>query len=102
MAFQNITAQQAVKDVENHMGQFGRHYLDWYIGIASDPEKRLFNDHNVKKNGDAWIYRSLSNDAEARRVEQHFISRGCKGGPGGGGVGTKYVYAYRITSSTVE
>ena len=28
----------------------------WYVGIASDPEDRLFGDHNVSKNKDHWAH----------------------------------------------
>lgn len=69
------------------------------MGIAEDPQKRLFNDHNVQKNG-FWIYVPTISDTIARFVEKYFLSKGCDGGDGGGGKNTKYVYAYKITDYT--
>lgn len=96
----NNTAQQAVREVYVYISRSGGAPRGWYVGIASDPRVRLFNDHNVQENGDYWIYRSLNSDTDARKVERYFINCGCKGGPGGGGTDTRYVYAYRVTSST--
>ena len=76
-------------------------YANWYVGVASDPESRLFNDHKVGKYW--WIYKEcLSSDA-ARRVEDYFLNNlGTDGGPGGGDENSTFVYAYHKTSETNE
>ncbi|MBP9013924.1 MAG: hypothetical protein KBG22_09985 [Smithella sp.] len=93
---------QIKQDIENYMRQFGGRYSDWYAGVASDPRKRLFIDHNVDEKNGAWIFRDCGSDAVARNIEDYFLNKGCKGGPGGGDYTTRYVYAYRIGSNTVE
>ena len=59
--------------------------------------------NRVNEQSGAWIYcEALSSDA-AREVEQYFIDQlKTDGGPGGGDRTTRFVYAYRKTSSTVE
>lgn len=97
-----VSESQAIADIDAHIRKNGGVYSAWYCGIASSPRDRLFNDHQVTEKGGAWIYRHLGTDTEARRVEDHFLRKGCKGGCGGGDRGTRYVYAYKITATTVE
>lgn len=95
--------QQIINDFENYIRQKGGGYSAWYCGVASDPKSRLFNDHNVDKNNGAWIHSGdAGNDQTARNVEDYFLKKGCKGGGGGGDGSTRYVYAYKITSTTRE
>ncbi len=96
--------QDIIADIKAYIAKFsGTKYSDWYVGIASDPKQRLFVDHCVNEQSGAWIYcEALSSDA-AREVEQYFIDQlKTDGGPGGGDRTTRFVYAYRKTSSTVE
>ena len=91
---------QVIQDIEKYMGQFGGYYRDWYVGIASDPRKRLFTDHCVREQGDHWIYRDCGTDAAARAVEDYFLRKGCDGGPSGGDYTTKFAYAYHKAAHT--
>jgi hypothetical protein len=95
-----VTVQQAVADIEAHLGKYGGPHRAWYCGVATDPEARLFQDHNVSRTNNAWIYRGLMTDTESRQVEAHFLKKGCDGGPGGGDRTSRYVYAYKKTAST--
>ncbi|MGB0682760.1 MAG: hypothetical protein ACPGOV_08630 [Magnetovibrionaceae bacterium] len=97
------TAQQIVNEIAGHIRNCGGQYRDWYVGIAANPEDRLFSAHRVRKQGDAWIFRPAANENAARQIERHFInSLGTKGGGGGGTSATRFVYAYRIGHHTVE
>jgi hypothetical protein len=96
------TKQQIIQEIAAHVQKCGGSYSQWYSGIAADAEARLFNDHNVDKQRDAWIYRQCASSSEARDIEDYFVQRGMKGGPGGGDSTTKSVYAYKITNSTRE
>lgn len=85
------------------MAQGGGRYSDWYVGIASNPRQRLFNDHNVQENGYGWIFREAFNPESARDVEAHFTDTlGADGDTGGGDNTTKFVYAYKKSSYTRE
>lgn len=92
--------QQIINDIINFMSQWGGAYGDWYIGITSDSEQRLFNDHGVNRANDAWIYRTANTSDDARSIEQYFIGLGCDGGSGGGDNTSRIVYVYKKSSRT--
>ena len=54
-------------------------YSQWYVGVATDPRARLFQDHNVNEQSDAWIYDNCGTDTAARSVEDYFLGKGCDG-----------------------
>ncbi len=95
-----LPANSIIQDINNYISQHGGGYSAWYVGIASDPKDRLFNEHNVDQHNGAWIYKDAGSETEARRIEKHFLSLGCDGGTGGGDYSTRYVYAYKKTYST--
>ncbi|MCX7122741.1 MAG: hypothetical protein NTV32_03595 [Gammaproteobacteria bacterium] len=88
--------------ITQHIGKEGGGLSVWYVGIASNPKKRLFSDHNVCEVNGKWIHHEAASHTVARAAEQYFIDRGSKGGPGGGDEQTKYVYAYKVTAETRE
>lgn len=95
--------QQVASAIDEHIKTRHPHYADWYVGIAANPENRLFVDHNVDKENGYWIYKSAVTSTAARNVERFFIEAlGTDGGGGGGDHTTRYVYAYKKTPSTVE
>jgi len=68
-------------------------YKIWTIGITDDPERRK-TEHDAK--GESTTYwKDWKADTEtiARNVETLFLSRGMKGGTGGGDHPT-YVYVF--------
>lgn len=94
---------QVIKDyIANCDGSYPS-WNKWYVGITSDPRNRLFKDHRVDENKGGWIHDTAENSFIAREVETYFVnSLGTDGGPGGGDHTTRFVYAYRKTSYTVE
>ena len=94
-------AQRIIKEIEEYIAKCGGVYSSWYVGIASNHRTRLFQDHNVSEQNDAWIFRGASSSNEARTIEDYFHNvRHAKGAGGGGDNTTTIVYAYRITPST--
>lgn len=94
------TVPAIIAEVDEYIRQSGGLYSQWYCGIAADPRRRLYIDHNVQERGGLWIYSDAGTDANARAVELHFHQLGCKGSGGGGDRLTRFVYAYRITPTT--
>lgn len=94
--------KKIISEIEAHIKKCGGTYSSWYCGIASKPKERLFEDHNVSEKSGTWVYRDATTDTAARSIEGYFLKKGCKGGDGGGDSQSKYVYAYKITSSTRE
>lgn len=81
-----------ISEINAHAAKSGRVRADWYVGIATDVEKRLFVEHNVDRNG-WWIYRKADSERAAREAEAELLELGYDGGTGGGDC-PKYVYAY--------
>ena len=67
------------------------------MGIASDIQKRLFEDHSV---AGCFIYRKAINATHARSAEQMLLNDGFDGGTGGGDHTTTYVYAFKKLPGT--
>jgi hypothetical protein len=95
-----LTVTQIIQEFNNYIRNNGGSYSRWYVGIASDPRDRIFNDHNVNKDNDAWIFRDCGAETAARKVEKYFLDRGCAGGTGGGDSSTTYAYAYKKNTHT--
>lgn len=94
--------QQVYDEIVAHIGEQKGKYSQWYCGIASDWEDRLFNDHQVPRKGHWRITCQCHNSDDARAVEKALVKLGCDGGPGGGDETTVYVYAYLKGSMTQE
>ncbi|MDD5489629.1 MAG: hypothetical protein PHP25_03045 [Candidatus Moranbacteria bacterium] len=84
-------------DIKGHADSEGSGYGNWYCGIATDPDTRLFNDHNVPKGeGKAWwIKRNAGSSQTARDTEDYLLRLGFDGNPGGGDYSTIHIYAYK-------
>ncbi|HNT97813.1 MAG TPA: hypothetical protein PKK31_06070 [Elusimicrobiales bacterium] len=64
-------------------------YSLWTVGVTED-EARRRTEHGNPEYWRAW---PADSDSIARDVEQHFLDRGMKGGPGGPG-NSKFVYIF--------
>ena len=96
-----MTREDTIREIEKYISENGGEYPDWYIGVTSNPDDRLFNAHRVAKNG-VWIYCPCTNSEIARSIEDYFLGeQGTMGGPGGGDDNATFVYAYKIVDGTV-
>lgn len=91
-----------ISEIESYVSRCGGMYSDWYVGIASDPRSRLFNDHAVSETSGNWIFRQCQSSEDARTVETRFLGLGMRGGTGGGDDSSDHVYSYKITRTTRE
>jgi len=97
------TKEEAKKHLKDYILSNGGNYPDWYTGIASEIEQRLFNDHSVDQKNGLWAWAKCQSADVAREVEDYLINTlGTKGGLGGGDDSSEYVYTYKITSATRE
>ena len=98
-----ITQQEVHDFIYNYIYTNGADFSKWYVGIAEDVKERLFTGHKVDEKNGLWVYSKADTSDDARAVEKYiFDTYKTKGGSGGGGTNTKYVYAYKITSTTIE
>ncbi len=95
--------QRIYNRIVDFIRKCGSPFSKWNVGITSDPEARLFTEHNVSKKNGSWIYEDAETADTARAVEKFIIEEhGTQGGTGGGDELSTYVYAYRITNYTKE
>jgi hypothetical protein len=95
-------SQIIVSKIHDYASSQGYERAHWYVGIASDPEQRLFSDHNVDRDNGRWIYVEAVNNDHAREAERVLLNAGYDGGTGGGDGTTKHVYAFLKTASTIR
>lgn len=67
---------------------------DVYVGITDNCTDRRAQ-HKVP-NGNGWRCWSTPSERISRAAEKELIERGYRGGPGGGGIRSRFVYAYTI------
>jgi hypothetical protein len=89
------------EEINAYMLKSGVRNAGWYVGITADIPGRLFDYHQVSRDG-WWIHGRCTTAAEARALEAAYHRAGCKGAGGGGDSTSVYIYAYIITSTTVE
>ena len=94
--------QEIINNFLNYIQQHDGSWFDWYIGIAENPQERLFTDHNVQEQGGVWIFDQTTSSDQSRAIEKYFLDKGCDGGSGGGSSTSRYVYAYKKTWDTKE
>jgi hypothetical protein len=76
---------------------------DWYVGITSDPDDRLFKEHKVQINSPEYIYDNAGTEENASAVKEYLIgSLGTLGFTGSGNQSEIWIYAYKIGSATVQ
>jgi hypothetical protein len=92
--------QEIVQAFENFFGQHGRYYSEFYVGIATDPVDRLTKGHGVSQSIPHIYWNSPLHTNVVRQIEDLFLKKGAKGGPGGGDNSTCFIYAYKITPNT--
>ena len=78
----------------------GGHHRTWYVGITDNVQGKLFDEHQVHYQNDAWIYRMAASELEAQRVEEYFLEYGLDGRKGSGRPDSRAVYAYRKSMDT--
>ena len=88
------TKTQIIAEIDAYMQSVGGQNKNWYVGIASEPRKRLFEDHNVSEKTGRYIARQALSEQAARDIEAAYHKIGCDGGPGGGDKNTVWVYSY--------
>ncbi|MBI5287976.1 MAG: hypothetical protein HY873_03265 [Chloroflexi bacterium] len=91
-----MTAIAAIVEILQFMRRAGGPKEGWYVGIASNPRRRVFGEHQVIETLTPWIWRDVESVHQARRVESYFLNAvRTDGGPGGGLADSRFVYAYR-------
>lgn len=57
------------------------YYGVWTIGVTDDPARRKDELQAEGRDMALWQHWKADSEAEARRVEKHFLDKGCKPSP---------------------
>lgn len=102
------TAQEIRDEIVDYIVASDIPFSEWYVGTASDPYTRLFNDHNVDKEA-YWIHKDAGSEECARAIGEFIINtyrtKGRMVTAGAGDIKmwdetAQSVYAYPITETT--
>lgn len=83
-----------VMDMLEFVQSEGGHPRMWYVGVTDNAKRKLFVEHQVHYQNDAWIYRTAKSEMEAQQIVEYFLECGLDGRKGSRNPGPM-VYAYR-------
>ena len=86
--------------LQDFMEEHGGTPQEWFAGIASNPEKKLFNHHRVDRKNGAWIYRLAASPDAAREVLDALVATGCETQPDPAEFEGTLVYVYLKSEQT--
>ena len=78
-----------VAEIEYTVDNSGVNYSAWTIGVTDNPSERKTQHGNPA----AWFQWNPDGEKDARRIVDHFLDKGMKGGTGGLG-DANYVYIF--------
>jgi len=99
-----MTKDEIIKKFNAFLHWYGNRKTnkDFYIGVTSNLDDRLFTAHKVKKEDNRYIACYADSEEIAREVEQMGLSQQMQGDTGGGtGDGdVRWVYCYELMDYT--
>jgi hypothetical protein len=70
-----LSVQQIKFEMFGYIKEFDPEFGAWYVGIASDPKRRLQAGHGVDLERDIWLYKQALSFVACRTVQRYFIER---------------------------
>jgi len=67
-----VSVQQAKYELLAYIKEFDATFSNWYVGIADNPKRALFDVHGVRDAQDPWLYKQLLTTRAARTVQSYF------------------------------
>ena len=96
------SVEEIIEKITQQINRSGLPYSSWYVGIASEPKERLFTEHKVSEDG-TWAHVNAGSNEAAKSVQKYLVENlQTEGGSGSDDAAMTHVYAYAITSTTVE
>ena len=98
-----FTEKEIVNNIETFISENGEPD-SFYIGVTSNPKKRLFEDHKVNRdNSNGYIYFQCSHHISARSIKEHFIKNiKIKGNMNKREKSNNFIYVYKISPETIN
>jgi len=70
-----LSVQQIKFEMFGYIKEFAPDFGAWYVGIASDPKRRMQAEHGVDLEKDIWLYKQALSFAACRTVQRYFIEK---------------------------
>ena len=67
------SVQQIKFEILAYIKEFGGEFNEWYVGIAADPKKKMFEEHSVHKEEDIWLYKQALTFAACKTIQDYFL-----------------------------
>lgn len=89
-----------INQIENFIKEQEFEYKDIFCGVASYPKERLFENHKIDMNSNDWAYDYCDDVETARKVQKHFLDKGCKGSNVLPSSSSNSIYIYKMNPNT--
>ncbi|MEM6260717.1 MAG: hypothetical protein AAGI37_20915 [Planctomycetota bacterium] len=77
-----LSVQQLKFQVIAHVKAYGGDFTRWYVGVADDPERALFEKHGVDRERGVWVFRQAMSFRAVENAQTFFIrALGMQGEP---------------------
>ena len=93
---------EITEEIKAHIRTQGGTCGDWYVGVTSDIEQGLFDDHNVPSQNEWYICRQAFTPADAKGIQADLLGLGCDGGMKRRDDAAVFVFAYLKTPVTKQ
>ncbi len=75
---------------------------DYFVGVTSNPNKRVFCEHNLDKDESVYSFFEASSEIEAKKALHKLLKYDMNGFPLNGHIPGRYVYCYFIENASKE
>ena len=75
----SMTEQNTMEAILKYVESKGGTKSLWYVGLAKDPKKAMFKEHNVAEHGSPWFYNFAVDPQEALRIYDKLLMMGFDG-----------------------
>lgn len=97
-----LSVQQIKFEMFGYIKEFDPDFGAWYVGIASDPKRKMQSGHGVDLAEDIWLYKQAQSFTACRNIQSYFIQQLKTDGElvAAGNDDTDCVYLYKKSGRT--
>ncbi|MEI7640551.1 MAG: hypothetical protein WCJ46_03455 [bacterium] len=75
----SMVEKEVIEKIGEYVAKKGGQHREWYLGLAEDPKKAMFQKHNVDKDTDYWFFKFATDAIEAARIQDKMLMSGFDG-----------------------
>ncbi|MBI9066898.1 MAG: hypothetical protein JEZ09_06360 [Salinivirgaceae bacterium] len=98
-----MNSNQIIKNIHSKTNERGYSVpQDYFVGITSNPEERIFNEHNINREESFYTFFEASTELDAKKAFEKLLKYNMHGFPSLGNIPGKFVYCYYIEGTSKE